>query len=114
MHWTSISVAVASYQADLVQSLGKGLSSILMGGAAEKSMLSGLDFLFAPKAEPRFWAVPIGVAQEVGSGQFHLEKARGRMTRRGEDSRKLCGGWKGKVIPWSVPSLPLPEELVAD
>ena len=54
-----------------VQSLGKGLSSILTGEEAERSMLSGLDFLFAPKAEPGFWAVPIGVAQEVGSGQFH-------------------------------------------
>ena len=69
-----------------VQSLGKGLSGMLTGGVAEKSMLSGLDILFAPKAEPRFWAVPIGVAQEVGSGQFHLEEARGCVTRKGEDS----------------------------
>ena len=33
-----------------VQSLGKGPSSILTGGAAEKSMLSGLDILLAPKS----------------------------------------------------------------
>ena len=82
----SISVAVASYQADLRSRVSGKDSSILTGGAAEKSMLSGLDFLFAPKAEPRFWAVPIGVAQEVGSGQFHLEEARGCVTRKGEDS----------------------------
>ena len=97
-----------------VQSLGKGLSSILTGGAAEKSMFSGLDILFAPKAEPRFWAVPIGVAQEVGGRQLHLEEACGCVTREGEDGRKLCGGGKGKVVPWFVPSLPFLEELAAD
>ena len=97
-----------------VQSLGKGLSSILTGGTAEKSMPSGLDFLLAPQAEPRFWAVPIGVAQEAGGRQLHLEEACGCVTREGEDGRKLCGGGKGKVVPWFVPSLPILEELAAD
>ena len=68
-----------------VQSLGKGFSNILTGGAAEKSMFSGLNILFAPKAEPRFWAVPIGVAQEVGGRQLHLEEACGCAMREGED-----------------------------
>ena len=96
------------------QSLGKGLSSILTGGAAEKSMLSGLEILFAPKAEPPFWAVPIGVAQEIGGRQLHLEEARGGMTREGKDGRRLCRGGKGKAVPWFVPSLPFLEELAAD
>ena len=36
------------------------------------------------------------------------------MAREGEDSRELCGGGEGEVIPWSVPDLPLPEELATD
>ena len=49
-----------------VQGLGKGPSSILTGGAAEHGVFSGLDFLLAPWAKPRFWTMPIRMAQEVG------------------------------------------------
>ena len=49
-----------------VQGLGKGPSGILTGVAAEYSVLVGLDFLLAPWAEPWFWSMPVGVAQEVG------------------------------------------------
>ena len=45
-----------------VQGLRKGPSGVLASRGAEKSMLSGLDILLAPWAEPRFWAVPVGVA----------------------------------------------------
>ena len=76
-------------------------------------MLSCLDPLLAPQAEPRFWAVPIGVAQEVGGRLLHLKKACGCVTKEGEGGRKLCGGEKGKVVPWFVPSLPF-LELAAD
>ena len=57
-----------------VQGLGKGPPSILAGRTAEKSMLSGLDFLLVMRAEPRLWAVPIRAIQEVGGRQLHLER----------------------------------------
>ena len=69
-----------------VQGLRKG---VLASRAAERSMLSGLDILLAPWAEPRFWAVPVGAAQEVGGRQLHLEEARGCTTREGEYGREL-------------------------
>ena len=51
-----------------VQGLGEGPPGMLTGGAADQSVLSSLDFLFAPRAEPRFWPMPTGMAQEVGGG----------------------------------------------
>ena len=76
-------------------------------------MHSGLNPLLALQAEPRFWAVPIGVAQEVGGRQLHLKEACGCVTKEGEGRRNLCGGEKGEVVPWFVPSLPF-LELAAD
>ena len=49
-----------------VQGLGKGPPGVLTGGAVEWSVLSCLNILLAPRAKPWVWAVPIGVAQEVG------------------------------------------------
>ena len=68
-----------------VQGLGEGPPGILTGRAAEKGVFSCLDFLSTPRAKPRIWAVPIGVAQEVGGSQLHLEKTSGRMSRERED-----------------------------
>ena len=48
------------------QGLGKGPPGILTGRAAEYSVFGGLDFLPAPWAKPWIWAMPIGMAQEVG------------------------------------------------
>ena len=48
-----------------VQYLGEGPPAILTCGAAEQGVLGGLGFLLTP----RFWAVPIGVAQEVSMRQ---------------------------------------------
>ena len=48
-----------------MRGLGEGLPGIFTGGAAEQSVISGLDFLLTPRAEPRFWAVPIWTAQEI-------------------------------------------------
>ena len=70
-----------------VQGLGKGPPGILTGRAAELSMHSCLDFLLAPWAEPRVWAVPIWMAQEVGGSQLHLKKTCGCV------SRKVVDGW---------------------
>ena len=76
-------------------------------------MLNGLNPLLTLQAEPRFWAVPIGVAQEVGGRQLHLKEVCGCVTKEGEGGRKLCGGEKGKVVPCCVPSPPF-LELAAD
>ena len=76
-------------------------------------MLCGLDFFLAPQAEPRFWMLPNGVAQEGGDRQHHLEESYGCMTREGEGCRKLCGGEIAKVVSWFVPNLPFLEELAA-
>ena len=41
-----------------VQGLGKGPPGVLTRGAAEQGVLSGLDLLLAPWAEPRVWVMP--------------------------------------------------------
>ena len=51
-----------------VQGLGEGPPGVLTCGAAEQGVFGGLDFLLAPWAEPRVWAMPIWMAQEVGGG----------------------------------------------
>ena len=56
-------------------------------------MLSRLDFFLTQWAEPRVWAVLIGVAQEVGSSQLHLEKA---CREREKMAESLVDGEKGK------------------
>ena len=68
-----------------VQGLGKGPPGILTGRAAEKGVFRCLDFLLTPRAKPWIWAVPIGVAREVGGSQLHLERTCGRMPRERED-----------------------------
>ena len=82
--------------------------------AAEKSILSGLGSLIASWVEPRFRAVPTGVAQEVGGRQLHLKEACGCIMRESEDGREFCGGEERKVVPWFVPGLPPLEELATD
>ena len=58
---------MASCQVDLRSRVsGKDPPGILPGGAAEQNMINSLDFLLTPRAEPRFWAMPIGMAREVG------------------------------------------------
>ena len=86
----------------------------MTGRAAEYSVFGGLDFLLAPWAEPWFWSVPIGVAQEVGGSWLHLREARGCVAREGEDGRELCGGGEREVISWFVPDLPLLEKSAAN
>ena len=73
-------------------------------------MFGGLDFLLAPWAEPWFWSMPVGVAQEVGGSQFHLKEARGCVARKGKDGGELCGGGEWEVISRFMPDLPLLEE----
>ena len=51
-----------------VQSPGQGPPGVLTCGAAEQGVFSRLDLLLAPWAEPRVWAMPIWMAQEVGGG----------------------------------------------
>ena len=77
-------------------------------------MLSSLGFLLAPQAEARFWAVPIGVAQEVGGRRLHLEEVCGCMTREGEDGRELCSRGEREVISWLMPDLPFLEKSVTN
>ena len=64
-------------------------------------MLGGLDFLLTLRAVPRFWAAPIGVAQEAGIKQLYLEEARDCMSRDGERRwpRALWRGGKGSRLP---------------
>ena len=51
-----------------VHVLGKGPPGVLTCGAAEQGVFSCFDLLLAPRAEPRVWAMPIWMAQEVGGG----------------------------------------------
>ena len=77
-------------------------------------MLSGLDLLLAPWAEPRFRAMPVWMAQEVGGSKLHLEEARCCVATEGEDGGELFGGGEGEVISRYMPDLPLPKKLAAD
>ena len=67
-----------------VQGLRKGPCGVLTSGAAEQNVLSCLGFFLTPRAKSRVWAVPIGVAQEVGSGQLHPEETCGCVSREWE------------------------------
>ena len=49
-----------------VQGFREGLSAMLAGGAARQGMFGGP---ISPWDGPRFWAMPIGVAQRVGGSQ---------------------------------------------
>ena len=72
VRWTnaaSISIVVVVIPGGLeIQGLGKGPPGVLTCGAAKQGVFSGLDLLLAPRAEPRVWAMPIWMAQEVGGG----------------------------------------------
>ena len=81
----SISVAVVSYQAGL-RSRASEKNPWHTGGQdseVERVQLTRLPPHTA--GNPSVWVVPIGVAQEVGDSQLHLEKTWGYMSREWED-----------------------------